>query len=249
MGKKKSMKEKKIPVLPVARLLLQNASLGEHRIRDLNELINKLLREKGHWNRQIKQLGGPDYGLTESKIYDAEGLELQGYKYFGAARELPSVRQLFAEAHAEKILKEERKKRKRFDSYKNIDADYYGFRDEEDNIILKMEKNKEDLLIENAVTQFQIEKKKRLKLNHEPTPSIISERQKGKKVINMGSVNSAWVDEDIIVTDDEMIGTEMGKVIEKSIQDRNTEQKVTLEGETEKDEENGKEAEKKEELM
>uniref|UniRef100_A0A2I3SF01 Pre-mRNA-splicing factor ISY1 homolog n=2 Tax=Pan TaxID=9596 RepID=A0A2I3SF01_PANTR len=41
---------------------IQNAGLGEFRIRDLNDEINKLLREKGHWEVRIKELGGPDYG-------------------------------------------------------------------------------------------------------------------------------------------------------------------------------------------
>lgn len=40
---------------------IQNAALGEHRIRDLNDEINKDLREKGYWEDQIKKLGGPDY--------------------------------------------------------------------------------------------------------------------------------------------------------------------------------------------
>ena len=39
---------------------IQNAGLGEHKIRDLNDNINKLLREKGHWQRRIRDLGGPD---------------------------------------------------------------------------------------------------------------------------------------------------------------------------------------------
>lgn len=37
------------------------AGLGEFKLRDLNDEINKLLREKGHWEDQIKVLGGPDY--------------------------------------------------------------------------------------------------------------------------------------------------------------------------------------------
>lgn len=37
---------------------IQNAGLGEHRIRDLNDQINKLLREKKHWEQRIKELGG-----------------------------------------------------------------------------------------------------------------------------------------------------------------------------------------------
>lgn len=40
---------------------IQNASLGEHRIRDLNDEINALLKEKGRWEDQIRELGGPDY--------------------------------------------------------------------------------------------------------------------------------------------------------------------------------------------
>ena len=40
------------------------AGLGEFRIRDMNDEINKLLREKGHWEVRIKELGGPDYGVS-----------------------------------------------------------------------------------------------------------------------------------------------------------------------------------------
>ena len=35
---------------------IQNAGLGEFRIRDLNDEINKLLREKGHWEARIIEL-------------------------------------------------------------------------------------------------------------------------------------------------------------------------------------------------
>lgn len=41
------------------------AGLGEFRIRDLNDEINKLLREKGHWEVRIKELGGPDYAVRD----------------------------------------------------------------------------------------------------------------------------------------------------------------------------------------
>jgi len=40
---------------------IQNAGLGEFRIRDLNDQINKLLREKRHWEIRIKELGGIHY--------------------------------------------------------------------------------------------------------------------------------------------------------------------------------------------
>lgn len=38
-----------------------SAGLGEFKLRDINDEINKLLREKGHWEDRIKELDGPDY--------------------------------------------------------------------------------------------------------------------------------------------------------------------------------------------
>ena len=76
---------------------IQNAGLGEFRIRDLNDEINKLLREKRHWEYRIIELGGRDL-RRRSRMLDREGQEVpgsHGYKYFGAARDLPGVRELF----------------------------------------------------------------------------------------------------------------------------------------------------------
>lgn len=44
------------------------AGLGEFKLRDLNDEINKLLREKGHWEDRIKELNGPDYRVN-ANIY------------------------------------------------------------------------------------------------------------------------------------------------------------------------------------
>jgi len=35
---------------------IQNAGLGEFKLRDLNDEINKLLREKGHWEDRVSCL-------------------------------------------------------------------------------------------------------------------------------------------------------------------------------------------------
>lgn len=51
---------------------IQNAGLGEFKLRDMNDEINKLLREKGHWDDQIKALGGPDYKKIGPKMLDHE---------------------------------------------------------------------------------------------------------------------------------------------------------------------------------
>ena len=58
---------------------IQNAGLGEFRIRDLNDEINKLLREKRHWEARILELGGNDL-RKKSRMLDREGQEVPGSK-------------------------------------------------------------------------------------------------------------------------------------------------------------------------
>lgn len=43
-------------------------SLGEHKIRDLNDEINKLLRDKRGFEKRIKELNGPDYSVCLIQI-------------------------------------------------------------------------------------------------------------------------------------------------------------------------------------
>jgi pre-mRNA-splicing factor ISY1 len=51
---------------------IQNSALGEYRLREMNDEINKLLRTKRAWEHRIRQLGGPDY-IRASRVYDKEG--------------------------------------------------------------------------------------------------------------------------------------------------------------------------------
>ena len=115
--------------------------LGEHRIRDLNDEINKLLREKFHWEERIRELGGADYRKSNSKIVDSQGLELPGsggYKYFGAAKDLPGVRELFQKEVPQAPSKN------RVDLYKIITYDYYGHLEKENEFMMEEEKNWEE---------------------------------------------------------------------------------------------------------
>ncbi|WJZ86394.1 hypothetical protein VitviT2T_005853 [Vitis vinifera] len=121
---------------------IQNEGLGEHRLRDLNDEINKLIREKSHWERRIIELGGPNYTKHSAKMTDLEGNIVDvpnpsgrgpGYRYFGAAKKLPGVRELFEKPP------ELRKRKSRYDIYKRIDASYYGYRDDEDGVLEKVE--------------------------------------------------------------------------------------------------------------
>uniref|UniRef100_A0A1A9W3U0 Pre-mRNA-splicing factor ISY1 homolog n=1 Tax=Glossina brevipalpis TaxID=37001 RepID=A0A1A9W3U0_9MUSC len=119
---------------------IQNAGLGEFRIRDLNDEINKLLREKRHWENQISALGGPHYRRYGPKMFDAEGREVpgnRGYKYFGAAKDLPGVRELFEQDPPPPPRKT------RAELMKDIDAEYYGYRDDDDGILIPLEESSE----------------------------------------------------------------------------------------------------------
>lgn len=48
---------------------IQNPGLGEFKIRDLNDEINKSLREKTHWDKRIIELGGPNYLVSFSPCF------------------------------------------------------------------------------------------------------------------------------------------------------------------------------------
>ncbi|KAL1291684.1 hypothetical protein HN51_060219 [Arachis hypogaea] len=136
---------------------IQNEGLGEHRLRDLNDEINKLIREKSHWERRIVELGGPNYARHSAKMTDLEGNIVDvpnpggrgpGYRYFGAAKKLPGVRELFEKPP------ELRKRRTRYDIYKRIDASYYGYRDDEDGVLERLEGPAEEKMRREAAEEW-----------------------------------------------------------------------------------------------
>ncbi|KAK4523821.1 hypothetical protein GAYE_SCF00G1717 [Galdieria yellowstonensis] len=74
-------------------------------------------------------------GLGE--IGDGEAIQIRGskgYYYFGAARELPGVKQLLKESYST-----EEKKRSRAELYKCVDAEYDGFLDDHDRNLEQLE--------------------------------------------------------------------------------------------------------------
>uniref|UniRef100_A0A673I5L4 Pre-mRNA-splicing factor ISY1 homolog n=1 Tax=Sinocyclocheilus rhinocerous TaxID=307959 RepID=A0A673I5L4_9TELE len=98
---------------------IQNAGLGEFKIRDLNDEINKLV------------------GL---KMLDREGKEVpgnRGYKYFGAAKDLAGVRELFEREPVPAARKTPA------ELMKDIDAGYYGYRDEDGGALVPLEQEYE----------------------------------------------------------------------------------------------------------
>jgi pre-mRNA-splicing factor ISY1 len=81
---------------------IQDLSLSDFQIRDINDELNKLFKEKWQWEMRIRELGGPNYMRGGGRVVDEEGREIQGggkgYRYFGRAKELPGVKELFEAA-------------------------------------------------------------------------------------------------------------------------------------------------------
>ncbi|KAI0112961.1 Isy1-like splicing factor [Daldinia grandis] len=127
---------------------IQETSLSDYQIRDLNDEINKLMREKHMWEVQIRNLGGPNYMRGGGKVYDEMGREIpgggKGYRYFGRAKELPGVKELLEAAAQKKLQDSEKPLESREDLRKAVDAKYYGYApDEEDDALLEYEAEKE----------------------------------------------------------------------------------------------------------
>ncbi|ORZ39315.1 hypothetical protein BCR44DRAFT_110540, partial [Catenaria anguillulae PL171] len=76
---------------------LHDPGLTDSQIRELNDDVNKLFKEKWMWEKRIHELGGPDWTRVRSAS-DNQGKEVfgvKGYKYFGRAKELPEVKDFF----------------------------------------------------------------------------------------------------------------------------------------------------------
>lgn len=115
---------------------IQNPALPQSELRDLNDSINQLQRQKYHWNKRIHQLGGADFNAIERKrqIDEGDTQLYASYRYYGAAKDLPGVKE-----HMEKQAKRRIKVDKKSELQRRIDPDYFGFRDEDDGVLLERE--------------------------------------------------------------------------------------------------------------
>lgn len=138
---------------------IHDLSVPETQIRDLNDEINKLLRIKGHWEKRVLELGGPDYRKIGPKMLDHQDKKVpgnRGYKYFGRAKDLPGVRELFDEQS--KANERQKKKPSKAEMLRRADAMYFGYRDENDGDEL--------LEYERKLTEERI---KKLRASHDAT--------------------------------------------------------------------------------
>lgn len=55
-----------------------SVTMTDYEIRDLNDEINSLMREKRHWENQIVALGGANYKRAAGAMLDDDGREVPG---------------------------------------------------------------------------------------------------------------------------------------------------------------------------
>jgi pre-mRNA-splicing factor ISY1 len=140
---------------------IQDESLSDFQIRDMNDEINRLMKEKWGWERRIRELGGPNYMRGAGTTGGDGGLVKDGpgagggkgyrYRYFGRARELPGVKEIFERAAKRSVQQAQMERdgdgggaRSSDLARKNVDAAYFGYGlDEEDGSLLRYERMKE----------------------------------------------------------------------------------------------------------
>ncbi|MCO5562750.1 hypothetical protein L7F22_016382 [Adiantum nelumboides] len=130
---------------------IQDFNLSDFEVRDINDEINKLIREKSHWENQILALGGANY-KRGTRMFDDSGKEVpgsRGYKYFGRAKDLPGVKELLSRT-AEQEEEIESYKSQKYRRFANQPAWYYGDHDEDDGQVLASEAAAEEAAWRNG---------------------------------------------------------------------------------------------------
>ena len=104
--------------------------------------------------------------MRGGRVVDEEGREVpgggKGYRYFGRAKELPGVKELFeAASKAGRPQEDGERGPTRAALSKNVDANYYGYNlDEEDGTLLEYEEQQEREFFSNLAKQAESEKEK-----------------------------------------------------------------------------------------
>lgn len=102
-------------------------------------------------------------------MLDNEGKEVpgtRGYKYFGAAKDLPGVRELFEP----ELTGAPRKTRGEL--MRDVDADYYGYRDDDDGLLEPLEREAELKSIVTLEEEWIEKQKQRGKTVPKPLPDV-----------------------------------------------------------------------------
>ncbi|KAJ3377956.1 NineTeen Complex (NTC) component [Entophlyctis sp. JEL0112] len=112
---------------------IQDSGLTEYQVRDLNDRINKLFREKRHWEYRIKELGGPDYRMRREKRFRV----VEVTDTLAERKSYPALKSCLSISKGIPALEDAPKTRA--EMHKAVGADYYGYRDEEDGKLVAYE--------------------------------------------------------------------------------------------------------------
>ncbi len=139
---------------------IQNDGMDQHKVRDLNDQINKKMRLKRAWEHRIVELGGPNYlGVHPTQFSDpgiAPDMKGGAYRYYGAAKKLPGVKELLDAA----VQNESRAARSIEQVQRSINVAYYGYLDDADGVLEKLESVAEKRAFEERVAEWEEQTKK-----------------------------------------------------------------------------------------
>lgn len=157
-------------------LLIQNESLGEHKLRHLNNEINELIKDKEKWEDRIIVLNGPNYKSSKA-LTDGDGTEvlhLDGFYYFGAAKSLPEVKEM---KKKKSIIGGKAGKLQKMRLIAKADIEYFGFVPNEKELLrieINAEKKEREKINQNW-NEIQEKKKEFGKMEDEEDESCLDE--------------------------------------------------------------------------
>jgi len=192
---------------------IQDSTINDYQIRELNDKLNKLFREKRSWEYHIKLLGGNDYinfgkDFSGSLVHDE--INLKGYRYFGRAKELPDVKKML-DLKKKKNVKSEVKPQER-----HLDQSYYGFYDEirdgNENVLAQDE---EDLVldIQTSLGEENYEDGElRSDFLEQPDPLLEYEKARGINLLREMKETSQKIESSVPILDFPKVVPSMGEV-------------------------------------
>ena len=172
---------------------IQADNQNEHRMRQLNDDINKRMRLKRAWEHRIVELGGPNYlGVHPTSFVDAGvAPDMKGgaYRYYGAAKNLPGVREMLKNA----VETDKRAHRSVEQIRRSINVSYYGYLDEDDGVLLQAEADAEERLQEEKVQEFEAREEESKRVREEQKAAGLAvepvKRRKAKPSMDVGFIS------------------------------------------------------------
>lgn len=122
---------------------INDSQTSDARLRELNDALNQLFKEKRSWEYHIKNLGGNDY-IHKVKDMINSGVNVAGWRYFGRAKELPDVKKMIEEKKGQ--IKKQNGGESTKDLEKRLDDHYYGKLKDSKHLLDYESKKSEQLL-------------------------------------------------------------------------------------------------------